>query len=104
MNACIWMFWQFCDSFLAVAAPPRSSTNKLHNIIIISRSMNSPIDINFFQKVYDMRKSNLEAFCRRVSSVDWSVIHQHSSVKESVDFLSSKFVDVMSVILVNLVR
>ena len=54
--------------------------------------------------IRDRRKSNVEAFCHRLSLVDWSVIYEYSSVQECVEFFYSKFEEVMSVIPVSFVK
>ena len=78
-NACLDKF--FCDqelvvSFSVASAPPLLSAVNLHNMVIISRNGSKNQEGVCFQKVYDMHKSNINTFFKRISEIDWSFMSQ----------------------------
>ena len=88
-NACLDKF--FCDqeltgSFSVTSAPPLGSAVNLHNIVIISRNGSKNQKNVCFHKVYDMRKSNIASFFKRISEIDWSVMSRFSHVDDCVNF------------------
>ena len=92
------------DLFSASSAPPLGSANNLHKVVFISKNLTVSLKNNLFQKVYDLRKSNVDAFCKRMASIDWSVIFDFSSVQESVDYFYNKFEEASSSIPVSFVK
>ncbi|MEL7308286.1 MAG: reverse transcriptase family protein, partial [Pseudomonadota bacterium] len=90
--------------FSASSAPPLGSANCLHKIVCISKNLHVSLKSNLFQKVYDLRKSHIDIFCKRVASVDWSVIFEFSSVQEKVDYFYDKFEEASSVNPVSFVK
>ena len=76
----------------------------MHKIVFVSKNVTVPSQDNFFQKVYDLRKSHVDVFCKRIASFDWSVISGLSSVQQSVDYFYEKFEEALSSVPVNFVK
>ena len=83
------------DKFKAASAPPLGTAVNSHNVIVISRSANRDnLDVTW-RKVYDFRKSNLQAFCNCIAATDWSPVYQCSNVNDCLLIFYEKFYEVL---------
>jgi hypothetical protein len=99
----------FCETslsniFSAFSAPPLGSATFSHKIVFISKDKRFCEYDDACHKVYDLRKSNVLAFCEKLECVDWSAIKCSCSVDECVDIFYEHFNQAMSVIPVSFVK
>lgn len=92
------------DKFSVQAAPPLGTAVHLHNIIVVSKCEKETTHDVTLHKVFDLRKSNIHTFCKRVSKIDWSPMSNFNSIDECVAYLYEQFYAAMSVIPVSYVR
>lgn len=58
------------DNFRSICAPPLGFAVHSHNVIFISKNVDCT-NSYLFQKVFDLRKSHLEAFTKCIENTDW---------------------------------
>ena len=92
------------DTFSAFSAPPLGFAMHLHKTVFISKHSSTCKVEDACYKVYDLRKSNVQAFCNKISHVDWSSIYSFSSLPDAVDFFYDNFTRAMSVIPLTFVK
>ena len=93
------------QNFLDVkSAPPLGSACRLHNLIIIYKSENNLKNSVIKQKVFDLRQSNVAAFCSRISNVDWSILSRFECINDCVEYFYKEFFKAMTCIPVTYVR
>lgn len=99
----------FCDihsvsNFCVQSSPPLGSAVNAHNVLVISRYVRKPCQNASFHKVYDLRKSNVTAFCSRIAKTDWSIFSKFNHVNDCVDYFYECFFRAMSTIPVSYVK
>lgn len=99
----------FCDSnladkFSAFPAPPLGFATHLHKIVFVSKDDHLCKTNDSCSKVYDLRKSNVDAFCRNVACINWSAIQDASSVHDAIEYFYDHFSQAMSAIPVSFVK
>ena len=101
----------FCEShnahhFDVKSSPSLGNAVNLHKVVIISKKSEHDKceENNFLQKVYDFRKSNVNAFCKRMSEVDWTDFYQFTDVNNCTEYFYDKFSIAMSEIPVSFVK
>ena len=57
-----------------------------------------------YVKVFDLRKSNIDAFCHNVACINWSVIQSSVSVPDAIEYFYDQFSQAMSTIPVTFVK
>jgi hypothetical protein len=93
-----------CDTFSVFSAPPLGSANCLHNVIFISRSTPDYQESRYFRKVYDMRRSHVNAFLKFIAQTDWTPVYNCSCVNDAVDIFYEIFRKALSLIPVSHVK
>ena len=97
----------FCEvenEFEVKIAPPLGTAVNLHKIVIVSRNMKSSDRNTCLHKVFDLRSSNVKAFCERILQTDWSHISLFDDINECVEYFYSQFSLAMSAIPVSFVK
>ena len=92
------------NEFRSICAPPLGFAVHSHNVVFISKNASCVSDSHLLHKVFDLRKSNIDAFVSSIEYVDWSPIFTHSCVSDSLTYFYEQFYKAMSVIPVSFVK